>query len=286
MESSIGRQTGDNVAEVTGSESNISTMHPLLSWRSVVAGLLISLLCLVGLVGLGLGFGGLGLEDGTSARSAGIFSGVWFLVSALVSLFIGSYYAARISKFQMGRVGSAQGLVIASLFLGFFLYQIVSAIGLIGSTTGNIVGGGISSIASGVQRVAQNSQLTSSVNTIAEDALGDLNLRSDPGTVASGLGARLIRGDVESAKNYLGREAGITPAEADVRINQLQALVNKYIEEAKNATANVMQSTGWSLFLLVVLGSLAAIGGGALGSVANYRRPLSRDQYVLRQQRA
>lgn len=285
MESTLGRS---NYREdiVTGIESDLATMHPLLSWRSVVAGLLISFLCLVGLIGLGLAFGGVGLDDDTSARSAGIFTGVWFMVSALLSLFIGSYYAARISKFRTGRVGSAQGLVIASLFLGFFLYQIVSAIGLIGSAAGNIMGGGARVVSQGVQRAAQSPGITNTVSNMTEDAIGDLNLRSDPKTVASGVGSRLIRGDTESAKNYLAREAGMSPAEADARINQLQGQVSKLVDDAKNATASAMQSTGWSLFLLVVLGSLAAIGGGALGSVTNFRKPLSREQYTLRQQHA
>ena len=254
-----------------------STSHALLSWRSIVAGLLISMFSMIGLIGLGLAFGGIGFDDETSARSAGIFTGVWFLVSSIVSLFLGSYFAARVSKFRMGRVGSAQGLVIAALFLGFFLYQSIVAIGSAGSAAGSFLGKSGSVIASGAERAAGNPMISNAVSNMAEDALGDLNLRSEPQVVAQGLGTRLIRGDTESAKNYLAREAGISPTEADARIAQMKVQVDQTMANAKEGTATAMKSAGWSLFLLVLLGAASGIAGGALGSVANYRKPLIRE---------
>src|SRR5690606_17191858 len=111
----------------------------LISGRAILAGLLISFFTMLGLIGLGLALGGINMGGDTSAESVGIFTGVWFTVSALISLFVGSYFAARISKFRTGRIGSAQGLVIASLFLGFFLYQTVSAVGALGGAAGNVL---------------------------------------------------------------------------------------------------------------------------------------------------
>jgi hypothetical protein len=279
------RRTG-KVNDYSGLESDIATMHPLISWRSVVAGLLIAFFTMLGLLGLGMAFGGIGLDADTSARSAGIFTGVWFLVSALLSLFVGSYFAARVSKFQTGRIGSAQGLVIAALFLGAFLYQTVATIGAAGSSIGGLIGKGAGAAAQGVQRAAQNPAVQNTVTNLSEEALGDLNLRSDPQTVATGVGTRLLRGDVNGAKNYLALQAGISPAEADARIAQLQGRVSATVEEAKEGAASALKSFGWSLFLLVVLGGLSAVGGGALGSVTNFRKPLSREQYSLRQQHA
>lgn len=263
-------------------EVDTNNMHALISWRSIVAGLLIAMFTMIGLLGLGLAFGGIGMDDDTSAKSAGIFTGVWFLVSALVSIFIGSYFAARVSKFRTGRIGSAQGLVIAALFLGFFLYQTIGAIGSVGSAAGSFLGKSGSAIAQGAEKASENPQVSNAVSTMTEDALGGLNLRSSPQVVAQGLGSRLFRGDTEGAKNYLAREAGITPTEADARIAQMKAQVDKVISDTKEATATGLKSMGWSLFLLVVLGALSAVGGGALGSVANFRKPLirERDDYV------
>lgn len=259
-------------------EVETPNMHALISWRSIVAGLLIAMFSMIGLLGLGLAFGGIGLDDDTSARSVGIFTGVWFLVSTLLSIFLGSYFAARVSKFRTGRIGSAQGLVIAALFLGFFLYQTIAAIGTAGSAAGSLLGKSGSAIASGASRASENPAVSGAVRDMAEDALGDLNLSSPPQTVAQGLGTRLFRGDTEGAKNYLARQAGITPTEADARIAQMKGQVDKIVSDTKEATSTALKSTGWSLFLLVLLGAISAVAGGALGSVANFRKPLIRDR--------
>lgn len=263
-------------------EFDSNNMHALISWRSIVAGLLIAMFSMAGLIGLGLAFGGIGMDEDTSARSAGIFTGVWFLASALISLFVGSYFAARVSKFRLGRIGSAQGLVIAALFLGFFFYQTLSAIGSLGSAAGSFLGKSGSVIARGADRASENPHISNAVSTMTEDALGGLNLRSSPQIVAQGLGTRLFRGDTEGAKNYLAREAGITPTEADVRIAQIKAQVDKVVNDTKEATATGLKSLGWSLFLLTILGALSSVAGGALGSVANFRKPLihEREDYV------
>ncbi len=254
-----------------------SNMHALISFRAIVAGLLIAMFTMIGLVGLGLAFGGIGLDEDTTAQTAGIFSGVWFVASVLVSLFVGSYFAARVSKFRTGRVGSVQGLVIAALFLGFFLYETLSAIGAAGSAVQGLIGKSGSAISLGVRRAADSPAVTNTITNFTEDALGDLSLRSEPQVVAQGLGTRLLRGDTEGAKNYLARQAGITPTEADTRIAQVKAQVDKYVGDAKEGAATALRSTGWTLFLLVALGALASVGGGALGSVVNFRKPLVRE---------
>jgi len=264
-------------------EDDVATMHPLISWRSVVAGLLISFFTMIGLMGLGMAFGGINMNEDTSAQSAGIFTGVWFLASALISIFVGSYFAARVSKFQTGRIGSAQGLVIAALFLGFFLYQTVSGIISAGGAAGSLIGKGASVIGSGVSEAAQRPAVVNRVNQFAENAIGDLNLRSDPGVVAQGVATRIIAGNTEGAKNYLALQSGITPDEADARIAQLKTEADKAIGDAKAAAGDALQATGWSLFLLVILGALSSVLGGALGSVANFRNPLSREQFTARQ---
>lgn len=261
-------------------ESDLVNPHALISWRSIVAGLLLAFFTMTGLIGLGLAFGGIGLDDETSARGAGIFTGIWFVVSALISIFVGSYFAARISKFRTGRIGSAQGLVIAALFVGFFLYQTLATIGMAGQAMGGMIKGSGGMIARGMDKAAESPVINNAVSNVAEDAIGDLNLKSDVRTVGTGVATRLVRGDPEGAKNYLSMQAGITPAEADTRIAQMKTRVDKVIEDAREGTAAALKSVGWSLFLLTLLGSVAAIAGGAMGSVANFRKPLIRQEGI------
>jgi hypothetical protein len=255
-------------------ESDAAHFHPLVSWRSVVAGLFVSFLTLAILLSLGIAFGGIGLDDGTTAQNAGIFSGVWFLVSSLIALFAGSYFAARISKFQNNRLGSAQGLVIASLFFGLFLWQTATALGWAGRAAGSAVSGASSAVGQGVSQLSGNQV----VNNIVDDAIGDLNLRSEPSVVAQGVASRLISGNTEGAKNYLARQAGITPAEADQRIAALRSQVDQALVTAREQGAAALKALGWTLFATLLLGAAASVGGGALGSRANLRKPLTREQ--------
>lgn len=254
-------------------ETEAMSTHALVSWRAIVAGLMVALFGLAILLSLGMAFGGVGLSNGTNAQNAGVFTGVWFLISSIIALFVGSYFAARVSKFHTGRVGSAQGAVIAALFFGFFLYQTFTAIGFLGKATGAAVGGTVAAASVGVSQASDNP----TVNNIIENAMGDLNLKSDPKTVVSGVANRLLRGDTTGAKNYLASQAGITPTEADRRIADLRAQVDQAMMQARDATAKALQATGWSLFATMVLGALAAMGGGALGSSANLHRPLVRE---------
>ncbi|MGE3610138.1 MAG: hypothetical protein AB7I27_11165 [Bacteriovoracaceae bacterium] len=256
-------------------QNELTSMHPLISWRSVLAGLLITFFTFIGLAGLGVALGGISMNQEVTAKGVGLFSGIWFLGSVLISLFVGSYFAARVSKFRANRIGSAQGLVIAALFIGFIIYQVAMMIGV----AGNIVGDTASVVSTGVQKAGQNPMINNTISNIIEDSFTGLNLKSDAQTVATGLGSRLVRGDVESAKNYLSAQAGISPAEADQRIVALRGRVDNAIAQAKDTTSMALQSSGWTLFLLVVLGALAAVAGGALGSVANFRKPLTRVEY-------
>lgn len=256
-------------------ESEFKVNHPLMSWRSTVAGLIISFFVMAGLVGLGMAFGGISINEDTSFSSVGVFTGVWFLIATLLSIFIGSYFAARVSKYQTGRIGSAQGIVIAALFLGTFLWQSMMALGSLGQATGSVVGKSVT----GVSKISHNPYVANVVSNLTEEALGDLNLKSDPQVVATGLGTRLIRGDTQGAKNYIANQAGISPQEADQRITQLKNKFDSGVNEAKQQAASALKSTGWSIFLLVVLSALAAIAGGALGSAANHRKPLVTREY-------
>lgn len=261
-------------------ETETIRAHPLISWRSTIGGLLISLLAMGILLSLGLAFGGGRYTDinaNATPKDLGVFSSVWFLISAVISVLVGSYFAARVSKYHLGRIGAAQGAVIASLFFGFFLYQSVLAI----AGTGRLMGAVASEAASAAQTgVGSAFTPDTALNNAVEDALGDLNLRSDPQTVFSGVASRLIAGDTTGARNYLARQAGVSPQVVDARINQLQTQINQALTQARQQAAKALQATGWALFVMLVLGTIAATVGGALGALANVRRPLAREAVV------
>lgn len=259
-----------------------SSSKPLICWRSVIGGFLVAMITMLGLLGLGMAMGGIGMDEDTTAQSAGMFSGIWFMAASVISIFVGSYYSARVASFRIARVGSAQGILIATLFLGFFLYQTIMGLGAAGRAAGSIVGASAKMIGAGTEK-AMESPI---ISEMFEDRMSDLNLRSEPRVVAMGVANRLLRGNAEGAKNYLAFQAGITPEEADIRMTQYRDDLNRYADDAKIAAGRAIRTTGWSLFSMVMLSVLAAIGGGMLGSRANAHTPIVRRATTLRTQHA
>ena len=234
-----------------------------VSWRSVIAGLLVSLFTMTALIGLGMAFGGIGIDDNVTVRGASVFTGVWFLVSTIISLFVGSYYSARLSTYHLPTIGAANGLLIASLFIMFFIFQAFSAIGTFGRGAGSLVESTSSSLTD-----------TSMVASFVEEQFLDLDLRSSPQIVASGVARRLLSGNIQGARNYLAFQAKIDAKEAQARVTQLNAQATRLMADAKVAAASALKTTGWSLFFLIVLSSIAATLGGSLGARPMLGQPI------------
>ncbi|MGZ3803178.1 MAG: hypothetical protein ACXVB4_03135 [Pseudobdellovibrionaceae bacterium] len=248
------------------------TARYLVSWSCLFAGLLFTLLVFSGALSLGVAFGGVGLSEGTTAQRAGIFTGVWFIVSAVIALFAGGYFSVRLAKFRNDIIGAAHGVVITSLFVLLILNQTATAVGWLSRAAADAASGATSMMGESLSTVSQSS----TVRNMVEDALEDLNLKSDPQIVIPGVMSRLLRGDNESAKNYLSLQSGLSPEEIDQRIATLRTRVDQALASAREATASAMKATGWSLFLLIVLGAISAAVGGLVASQVNGRKPLAK----------
>lgn len=244
--------------------------HSLMSWKAVFAGLLVGLLTYAILFTLGVGIGGLSLrevvQDG-GARGLGIGTGIWMVLMNVIALFVGGYFAARVSNYATPRIGAAQGFVIAAMFFGFMFYQVMSVAGLAGRGVTNAV----SSAGAVAKDVIQNPTVQNQVN----DLIGEnVQLKSDHETVAKELSSRLLSGDREGARDYLADQAGIPSQEAQARIDRFQSQAQGQLKEAGETTAEVIAGLGWAGFIILLLGTLACCFGGAAGSRANARHPM------------
>lgn len=117
----------------TDSQKFASASH--LCWRSVLAGVFVSLLVYGTLSALGAGVGGFTIahiidknETGTGLLAG---AGIWLTLSTVVALFLGSYFATRYSSARHKQIGAAQGVLISSVF--FFLILHIS-----GMSVGNL----------------------------------------------------------------------------------------------------------------------------------------------------
>ena len=259
--------------------------HALISFRAILAGLLIAIFIMIGLTGLGLSIGWLGIEN--AEQSLGAVRNTWFILSVFVSLTLGSYFASRVSKYRMGRVGSVQGLVISSLFLGLLLFRPVFTSGPLSS-----VGFVIDSLYSLGNRPGMNEILQSNhyqmfmedIVTLSEEVIADFDLKSPTDIVAQGVAVRVLNGRDLSARNYLLRESSMTPIDAESQILKVRMEVNKLLIDTQLNAAESLRRIGQMLFSFLILGSLAGILGGGIGSIVNFRKPLVRnDDKILKE---
>src|SRR5690606_28302932 len=114
-------------------------------------------------------------------------------------------------------------------------------------------------LAGGTIDLAQDPQ----VQSVVEQSLEGLQLRSEPGVVIQNVGTRLIAGDEEGAATYLGQQAGISRQEAQQRLDEIKDQVATTAGEVGQTAAQATQAAGWILFGMILLGSAAALLGGA-----------------------
>jgi hypothetical protein len=232
-----------------------------ICWKSVFAGLFVSILSYSALMALGLAFGGANLQGAIQGPDtfAGLGIGVvaWWIASLVISLAIGSYAAGRARAVESMEMGRLQGLVVAGIFFMFTLAQFGTVISALGRGAGATLGAAGS--------VAGQAITDPRVADFAEDLIGRSNLRSSPEVVAEGVARRVIRGDTESATSYLAYQTNTTTAEAQARIQRLQQNVNQAATDAGIATARALKFAGWTLFASIILGAFAAAAAGGMG---------------------
>lgn len=234
----------------------------MLSWRGIFAGTVATLLAYSVFLALGLAFGGANLQGAVQGpdtmRGLGIGTVIWVFVSVTAALFVGGYVSGHSRRFISERVGRLQGLTVAGIFFMFLLMQVGSGIAAIGKSAGWAVGTATTAV--GV--ASENPR----IQAIFEDAVGTINLKSPPREVMEGVASRVLRGDTESATNYLAYQANMSREEASTRVATLKQQATDAATDAAIATGKTLKFAGWFLFGLMISGTLAAFLAGGIGN--------------------
>jgi hypothetical protein len=204
-------------------------------------------------------------ERGGMALATG--AGLWLGLSAVIALFFGSYYTLRISKFVTNKIGAAHGFVVASIFFILLGMGATSSLGTLSRGVGQIT----QNLGAGVVALSSNTAVQDAINR----AIGTANLKSEPADVVAGLATRLMRGDVNSARDYFQYQTGGFDAESNARFDQLRADFDIAARNAGIAASRAVADAGWSLFVTFTVGLIAALFGGRMGAQANANRPLA-----------
>jgi hypothetical protein len=248
--------------------------HHLVCWKSIFGGVLIAVMSYMTLTVLGAGIGGLTAsslisnERGGAGLATG--AGLWLGASAIISLFMGSYFSLRISNYLTNKVGAAHGFIVASIFFVLMTWAASSGVGSLTTGIAKMVG----AMGSASESLASQPVVQDTFN----QAFRNTQLKSDPAEVAQGLAVRLMRGETESAKSYYAYQTGLTQAEVDSRFAQMKSDFDLKMKAAGESAANAIADAGWSLFVTFLVGLIAAVVGGRVGAQANNRRPIAVQQ--------
>jgi hypothetical protein len=246
--------------------------HGVLSWRSIFAGLFVSLIVAAVLMTFGMAIGGivLGNVDDTSQslRASGIFGGTWSILTAFLSLLAGAYFTARISIFYSRAICMAEGLVVASLFVAVMGFQLVTVTSMAAKAAAGVMG-------SATLAVGNSPNSRAVFGDLVEDQLGGVQFRGDSHAIIAGVLNRLLRGEMEAAKNFLATNTSLTRDQVNTNIEKISSGLVRAGEDARLAAAQGMRALGWSMFSYLVFSVTGALIGGVIGSRANQRSAIS-----------
>src|SRR5690606_3927196 len=109
------------------------------SWGALFAGatLAIATQMLLTLLGVAIGLVALGATEGASAEPFGIGAAIWWLLTGLISLFIGGLAAGRLSRAGYPIDGLLHGLLVWSVTTVFSAWLLTTA-------AANLIGGAFS----------------------------------------------------------------------------------------------------------------------------------------------
>jgi hypothetical protein len=142
---------------------------PRVSWGAVFTGLTIALIAYVFMSVLGAAIGASllsPLSQQNSARAFGFGSGVWLIVTTVIAVFLGGYFAGRCAPL----LGWLHGLLSWALMVLFVVVAMTSVVSGAAALVGNVASAGISATASGNGTSAANSLSQEARNAIASMA--------------------------------------------------------------------------------------------------------------------
>jgi hypothetical protein len=204
-----------------------------VSWSSVFAGVVITMVVMFTLAILGMGIGLSSIQPQSQANPfSGLGTGslIWWVIISIVSLFIGGWVSSRMAGIQRASDGALHGLVtwgVSTLVMVFFLT----------STVGAVIGGGLGL----VKNVAQ-----------IGGATGGAAAAANPGATRGAVNQMQ-----QAIPNITNQAKNITPQQRQ----QMEAQArNVGGQVAKGAAAGA-----FGTFILLVLEGLAAAFGGAAG---------------------
>ncbi len=270
-----------------------------ISWGGIFAGLflVLSVQLLLSMLGLGIGLGMVQPGQGgvPNVGAIGIGAAIWWVVTYLIALVIGSYAAARLASVGLRFDGVLHGLVTWAFALMVTFYLLTTAVGGVLGGAFGVVGNALSVAGQGFKAAAPEVAKAAGVSTDqtqqrAKELLqptdpskmsnqqAEAQLTKDVGSyLAGGSGAPQARDQIIG---IMAAKLGISRDDAAKRFdqwagqfNQAKSTAAQGAKQAADRAAGVLSQASIWAFVALLLGAIFSGLGGAWGT-----RPRSLDE--------
>ena len=213
--------------ENTISAQNPARYAPLpaykrISWSAVFAGVLVAIVSqmLLTLLGLGIGLGTIdAVEEQNPTAGLGIGSAIWYILSSLISLFLGGWIAGRLASAPRLFDGIIHGVLTWCVATLLTIYFLTTTLGSLIGGAGRLVGGLVRTAGSAAAAAAP--QLGNAVQDQLKANGVDIDL-SD------------LKGEIDQVLRETGKK--------QLRPEALEKQADRAVDEAKGAAETAAEN--------------------------------------------
>jgi hypothetical protein len=253
------------------------------SWSAIFAGVTaaIAVQLLLNLLGIGVGAATINpLEGQHPGQGLAVGAAIWFVISSIISLFVGGWVAGRLAGIPNKKDGALHGFVTWALASLALFYLLSTAVGGLLGGAASVLGQTASLAARGVQAVtpaATNviSQATGVTPEQVQSEAGDLARDSNFQAFVAGVikNGQVTPQDHQALANLLVSRRNMSMQEANATIDRWQAQIEQTVQQTKQTAvqaettaASGVSKGAFGSFFALLLGLAAAVFGSWTGT--------------------
>ena len=253
-----------------------------ISWGSILAGVTaaIAVQLLLNLLGIGVGAATINPQQGQPGQGLAVGAAIWFVISSIISLFVGGWIAGRLAGTPNKKDGALHGFVTWALASLALFYLLSTAVGGLLGGAASVLGQTASLAARGAQAVtptatnliAQVSGVTpQQVQAEAGDIARDSNFQAFvSGVIRNG---QVTPQDRQALANLLVSRRQMSMQDANATIDRWQAQIAQTVQQTKQtatqaetAAASGVSKGAFGSFFALLLGLASAVAGSWIGT--------------------
>jgi hypothetical protein len=254
-----------------------------ISWGAVFAGAIvaISIELMLSVLGVGVGASTIDVHNNAAPMTdLGLGAAIWFVVSALISIYIGGWVAGKLAGVPTRTDGALHGFITWALATLALFYLLTTAIGaVLGGTASflNQAAGTITKTASSAAPTMMNA-VSDMTGTTPQDLQNQAGaLANDPqfkNFVSSVLhNGQVSPADRQNLVSLVAQRQNISQTQADAEVTHWQQELQQTSQEVKakatsaaDTAASGTAKAGIWTFVMLILALIVGCVGGAVGA--------------------